>query len=251
MQLFDFAGHRILITGAGSGFGRATAVLLSRLGAQIVLAGRSAGKLEQTLGQLEGAGHEAAPFDLSQCSDTPAWLKKLSESGGPFNGIAHFAGMHSARPLRMLDAAHFDEVMRTNAGSAMALARAFRQKGCNAPPASLVLTASVAALTGAAGVAAYSASKGAIVSLTRSLALELAREGLRVNCLAPGFVLTEMTAGLKEKLPPDQFAAIEAMHPLGLGTPEDIAAAAAFLLSASSRWITGTTLVVDGGYTAH
>jgi NAD(P)-dependent dehydrogenase (short-subunit alcohol dehydrogenase family) len=86
--------------------------------------------------------------------------------------------------------------------------------------------------------------------MTKSLALELAHEGIRVNCVAPGFVRSSMFEELTGTVPPDQIAAIEAAHPLGLGQPRDVAHAIAFLLAQTSRWITGTTLVVDGGYTA-
>jgi NAD(P)-dependent dehydrogenase (short-subunit alcohol dehydrogenase family) len=125
------------------------------------------------------------------------------------------------------------------------------QKGVCAQNGSIVFLSSVAGLTGQAGIAAYAASKGAIVSLTRALAVELAAEHIRVNCVAPGVVITEMGQELLGMLAPEQGAALEAMHLLGLGTPRDVSYAIAFLLAETARWITGTVLVVDGGYTAH
>jgi NAD(P)-dependent dehydrogenase (short-subunit alcohol dehydrogenase family) len=100
-------------------------------------------------------------------------------------------------------------------------------------------------------VSTYSATKGALVALTKSVALELAPERVRVNSVAPGVVETEMSGALREKLTPEQFERIETMHPLGIGAADDAAMAIAFLLSDAAKWITGTTLVVDGGYTAH
>ncbi len=97
---------------------------------------------------------------------------------------------------------------------------------------------------------AYAASKAALIGLTRSLAIELAREGIRVNCIAPGMVQSEMTDEIRQTLSAEQFAAIVAQHPLGLGTTWDVACGAAYLLSDAARWMTGQTLVLDGGFTA-
>ncbi len=246
----DLSGGRVLVTGASSGLGRAAAVLFSRLGARVVVVGRDEGRLRAALASLEGEGHAAAACDLDQTAALQAWLGGLAGAGGKFTALAHMAGVHSARPLRVLDAEHVDQVLHTNVTSAVALARAFRHKSCSERPASIVFAASAVGVVGAPGVSAYSASKGALVALTKSLAVELAGEQIRVNCLAPGIVETAMTDRIRAMMTAEAFAAIEAMHPLGLGRPEDVAAAAAFLISPAARWITGTTLVVDGGYTA-
>jgi NAD(P)-dependent dehydrogenase (short-subunit alcohol dehydrogenase family) len=105
-------------------------------------------------------------------------------------------------------------------------------------------------LTGQPGQVLYSATKGALIAMARSMALELARESIRVNCVAPAVVAAGMSEELQKTLSPEQFSAITAQHPLGLGRAEDVANAVAFLLADTSRWITGTTLTVDGGYTA-
>ena len=131
------------------------------------------------------------------------------------------------------------------------LAKGFRQKGVHTDSGSIVLMASVMGLVGAVGRSVYCSSKGAVVGLTKSLALELARDGLRVNCVAPAFVATSMFQEMKTQLGAEQIGAIESAHPLGIGEPRDVAHAIAFLLADTGRWITGTTLVVDGGYTAH
>jgi NAD(P)-dependent dehydrogenase (short-subunit alcohol dehydrogenase family) len=105
-------------------------------------------------------------------------------------------------------------------------------------------------VVGKPAISLYAASKGALTAMTKSLALELARDQIRVNCVAPGFVPTEMWDELRESLSGEQFQAIVAQHPLGAGTTFDVANSIAFLLSDASRWITGTNLMVDGGYTA-
>jgi NAD(P)-dependent dehydrogenase (short-subunit alcohol dehydrogenase family) len=245
-------GLRILVTGASSGIGRETAILLSQLGAEVTVAGRDEERLKQTLSRMAGGGHQIACFDLARFDGIPAWLKGLATASGPFGGLVHSAGLHKAAPLRTLGVTAFDELMQVNLYSAAFLAKGFRQKGCRTTErSSIVLLASVAGLAGEAGISAYSASKAAVIGLVRSLAVELAPEGIRVNAVAPGFVESEMGERLKQLLTPEQFNLIESNHPLGVGTVRDVANGIAFLLSEASRWITGTTLVIDGGYTAH
>jgi NAD(P)-dependent dehydrogenase (short-subunit alcohol dehydrogenase family) len=133
----------------------------------------------------------------------------------------------------------------------MMLAKGFRQRGCHTVGASIVLLSSVTGLVGLPGIAAYAASKSAVLGLTRCLALELAPQQIRVNCVAPAMVRTDIAEHLFTSLLPEQVASIEQAHPLGIGRPRDVANAIAFLLSDAARWITGSALVVDGGYTAH
>ena len=243
-------GRTILVTGASSGIGRMIAIVLASLQARVVLVGRNAGRLAETRQCMAGSDHLVEPFDLTGGDLISGWLKKITAETGPLAGLVHCAGIHQAIPLRILTSEKVDEVFRANITSAIMLVKAFRQKGCCSRPGSVVLLSSVAGLTGQPAVSAYAASKAAIAGFTRSAAMELAAEGLRVNCIAPGYVATEMTAALREKLTPEQYKAIEASHPLGIGTPLDIAYAAAFLLGDTGRWITGATLVVDGGFTA-
>lgn len=247
----DLAGRHFLVTGASSGIGRETAILISQLGGRVTLTGRNHARLLDTLHAMNGREHRADPFDLNSGNDLVAWMKDVTVNA-PLNGLVHAAGIHAMRPLRLAEPAMLDEMMRTNFHSAVMLARAFRQKACIAPDGgSIVFISSVAGLVGEGAVSAYSASKAAILGLTRSLAMELASERIRVNAIAPGFVKSEMSDRLLESLPPDHAKAIETKHPLGTGVPRDVANSAVFLLANTARWITGTTLVVDGGYTAH
>lgn len=248
---FSLEGHRILVTGASGGLGRATAVLAGRMGAQVILTGRDGARLEETRALLDGTGHGVEVRDLGDTAAIPAWMAGLCARYGPLTGLAHAAGIQIVRPLRILDDAVLNETMAANLNTALALTKGFRQKTVCASGGSIVLFSSVMALAGQPGQAAYSASKGALVSMCRSLALELARDGIRINCAAPGLVETGMSTRLRETLPAAQYDAVKAMHPLGLGVPENIAAPVVFLLSSASAWITGTTLVIDGGYTAH
>ncbi len=251
MNPLDLTGRRILVTGGSSGIGRETAILLSQLGAQLIVSGRNPAELECTAAQLDGARHSVSPFDIADLDGIAAWIKSLAASHGPFDGAVHSAGIHKAAPVRVLKASALDEIMRINVESAAMIARALCRKDCRAASLSIVFLSSVAGMVGESGVSAYSASKAALIGLTRSLAVELAPERIRVNAVAPGFVESEMGDRLKKSLTPEQFSAIERKHPLGLGKPRNVANGIAFLLADTSRWITGTTLVIDGGFTAH
>jgi len=247
----DLSGRTILVTGASSGIGRQTAIHLADLGARLVLVGRSEERLRQTASQLSDAEHIVQPRDLSDVDAVPKWLKGLCKEIGRIGGLVHSAGVHLMKPLRFMSPQEFSDVMTVNVTAAATLLKALRQKGVCDQPASAVLISSVMGMVGQAGVSAYCASKGAVCSLTRAAALELAEEQIRVNCVAPGWVQTEMADRAAETLTDDQLAEIRGMHPLGLGEPNDVANAVAFLMSDAAKWITGTTLVVDGGYTAH
>ncbi|MBP2316230.1 SDR family NAD(P)-dependent oxidoreductase [Azospirillum soli] len=247
---FDLNGRHALVTGASTGIGRATAVLLAQLGARVTVNGRSVARLEETLGLLQGDGHRAAPFDLADTDAIPRWMKAQAETAGPFDGLAHCAGVQVGKPVRSVDRAFFDHILHANLLSALALARGFRQKGCNTGRGALVLVSSVAAEIGQPGNVVYAASKGGLVSASRGLAMEFLRDGIRVNCVAPAMVETDMMERFRQTTTTDQFEAIRAAHPMGFGRPEDVASAIAFLLSDASRWINGVSLPVDGGYLA-
>jgi NAD(P)-dependent dehydrogenase (short-subunit alcohol dehydrogenase family) len=246
----DMTDRRILVTGASSGIGRETAVMLSQLGARIILVARDRSRLEETHSLLEGSGHRIELRDLAVLDEIPDWMKSVSQEFGMLSGLVHCAGLQMTLPLHRVTAGQVEKLVRINLTAAIMLAKGMRQTGVLASPGSLVLLSSAMGLVGSIGKSVYSSTKSGLVGLTKSLALELARDGLRVNCIAPSFVATPMYEEMKHRVGPEQMSAIESAHPLGIGSPRDVANAIAFLLADTGRWITGTTLVVDGGYTA-
>jgi NAD(P)-dependent dehydrogenase (short-subunit alcohol dehydrogenase family) len=249
-QPLDMSGRTVLVTGASAGIGRDVAILLAELGARVILVGRNLERLNAVAARLSGSGHVVEAFDLNQLDEIPGWMKQLALKHGELHGAVHCAGVQQTMPLRATTVRPAEDLLRVNVLAALMLAKGLRQKGVRAAEASLVLVASVMGLVGAPGRAVYCASKGAIIAMTRALALELAAEKIRVNCAAPAFVKTEMLEELKAVAGADQLAAVEARHPLGFGEPRDVSHTIAFLLSPASRWMTGSTLTVDGGYTA-
>lgn len=246
----DLTGRAVLVTGASSGIGRETAIVLSGLGARAIVTSRRTEQLEITLARMAAGAHAVEQFDLDQLELIPEWIKGLAGRYGPLNGLVHAAGIRRTGALRTLSIEVLHQTFRANLDSAVLLAKGFRQKGCCRATASIVFLSSVSALAGAPAIAPYAASKAALIGLTKSLAIELAREGIRVNCIAPGMVQSEMTDQIRQSLTADQFAAVVAQHPLGLGTTWDVACAAAYLVSDASRWMTGHSLVLDGGFSA-
>lgn len=243
----DMTGKRVLVTGAGSGIGRATAVLLADLGASLVLVGRDAEKLRTTSSLLPQADCVVEPFDLSQSEEIVDWMQGIAARHGRLDGLAHCAGIQSFHPLRALTVKSLERMLCTNTISAAMLMRAIQGVACGADKASVVMISSTAALLGVPANGAYGASKAAILALVRTFALELVDRGIRINAVAPALVETEMVDRTRELMTPEAFAGMVAKHPMGIGRPEDVANAVCFLLSDAAKWITGVTMVLDGG----
>ena len=242
-------GKRIVLTGGSSGIGRDAAVFLSSLGAKLLIVGRNSERLKLTLDQLEGSGHSALECDLSREDDFTEILK-LHAKDGLFSSLVHCAGLDAISPLRSTNIRKWEEILRINVTSAMLLSKAFVSRHVSTTESSIVFLGSVMSLVGQPAKSAYCASKAALMGLTKSLSIELAKDRTRVNLICPGMIETEMLQEYRILVGPEKMLALENLHPLGLGTPRDISNAIAYLVSDASRWITGTNLVVDGGYTA-
>lgn len=252
MDLFNLQGKRILVTGASSGIGQATALVLDGLGADLVLVGRDQERLVHTKTLCQGPNHVVITRDLSQnLEQIPKWVSSMASAHGRLSGLVHAAGSQMTKPLKALNLQDLQSIFNINVHAGALLVKGFRHPQVRAESSSIVLLSSVMGLVGAPGRVAYGGTKGAVEAMVRSLALELGPEKIRVNCVAPGFVKSAMLAAITEVLSEAQITQIESMHPLGFGMPGDVAKAIAFLLGATASWITGSTLVIDGGYTAH
>ena len=166
------------------------------------------------------------------------------------NGFVHFAGIAYTEPVNMFTREKFEEIMWSNVGLAMEIIKIISKKQYS-ENLSIVLISSVAAMKGASCISQYAASKAAIIGLTKSLAVELAPKGIRVNCISPGHVKnTRMSNQNEQKIGKDGFEKIEKQHLLGFGHAEDVCNMVEYLLSDRAKWITGQNFVIDGGYTA-
>ncbi|MDR7334700.1 SDR family oxidoreductase [Roseateles asaccharophilus] len=252
MQIFNehyLAGKRVLVTGASSGIGRQAAITLAACGARVCLSGRDAGRLQATLDLLPGAGHTLLPLDLNGDDGIADAIQADAKASGSFFAAFHAAGVSMVRQVKLCKSKQFDDVFASSVQSAMAISRAMSLRGVMDDGGALVLMSSVAGLRGQAGMSLYSAAKAAIDGLARSLAVEFAPRGIRVNSVSAGAVETPMHDSLLTTLNGESVEAYRSKHLLGFGSVNDVANAVAFLVGEGGRWITGTSLVVDGGYT--
>lgn len=252
LNAMDLRGSRIVVTGASSGIGRVTARILSQLGATLALVARDEVRLQQSLDRLNGGGHQKYVFDLTNANGIPKLLKEIADKQGPLTGLFHSAGILSILPVRVIKEAHIQSVLAPGLHAALMLVRGFCQKGISqSGKGSIVFMSSVAGHRGERGMSIYCADKAAIDGALRSLACELADRNIRVNSIVAGAVRTEMHEAVVNSLTEEGARTYEKHHLLGFGEPEDVGYAAAFLLSDAAKWITGTSMVVDGGFSCH
>jgi meso-butanediol dehydrogenase/(S,S)-butanediol dehydrogenase/diacetyl reductase len=243
-----FANKVVVVTGAGSGIGAATARRFSEEGAAVVLVGRHKGNIEAVARGLSAERTLTRVADVSKYRQVEAAINATVKAFGALHVLVNNAGIFKGSTVTKTRPEEWQEVMDTNAGgvfngSRAALPHLIKTRGC------IVNTASVSGLGGDWGMSAYDASKGAVVNLTRAMAMDYAKDGVRVNAVCPSLTLTGMTEGMaKDKKLMAKFAD---RMPLGhIAMPADIAAVIAFLASDDARFVTGVNLPVDGGVTA-
>jgi len=242
-------GMTYLVTGASSGIGKATAIMLAECGARVIVHGRDESRLNSTLEALPGTGHSMSIAVLESADQTYDWTKGVVEKEGPLNGAFHCAGVELIRPTRMIKQANLNEVFGSSLFSAFGISRALSAKGAMFDGGSVVFMSSLAGSNGQVGMSAYGAAKAAINGLVKSLSCELAARRIRVNSIAAGAVHTPMLQRVTSNTGEDPSKAYNDSHLLGFGSSNDIANAALYLLSPMSLWVTGSVMVVDGGYT--
>ena len=239
---FSLEGKTIFVTGASSGIGRGIAVACSKMGANLVINGRNATRLHETFALLDGNNHLINVGDLTD----EVSLVKMVNHMPKLDGVVHCAGIGQRIPCKGLQAENVDSVMDVNFKAPILLqAELLRQKRIN-KGASIIFIASIASWSPSLGNAVYSASKGAVVSYANCLALELAPRGIRVNCISPAMVWTDLI--IKDGIDEEQLKEDEIRYPLKrYGQPEDIAYLAIYMLSEASTWMTGSNVKISGG----
>lgn len=242
---FSLEGKRILVTGASSGIGQSTSVSCSRLGANLIVSARKADALQQTFELLEGEANLKIIADLSSEDN----VKELVNTIPEIDGIVFCAGQVMTLPFSFASTEKFEELFKVNLLSSVEMLRLLVKKKKINKNSSVVFISSVDGNnTFHVGNCIYSATKAAMESVVKSTALELAPKGIRVNTIRPGMIDTKLirNGGITD----EQLEENLKEYPLKrIGKPEDIAMAAVYLLSDASSWVTGTSLVVDGGYT--
>ncbi len=238
---FSLKGKSILVTGASSGIGKEIAIACAKMGAVIVLNGRDESRLNETASQM-GGNHIILPKDLLAFDSIPEMVNDLPQ----LNGIVHCAGINELIPAKLVTEADVDRIMSINFKAPVLLqAEILRQKKL-LYKASVVFIASIGSETPIIGNSIYSASKGAIISYSKSLMLELAPRQIRVNCISPGMIWTPLIENdvvSVERLKEDQ-----KKYPLQrYGQPSDVAGLAVYLLSDASEWMTGNNIKISGG----
>ena len=248
---FSLDGKTVIVTGASSGIGRQCAIECSRVGAKVVLIGRNEGRLNETYSTLQGDGHIVKVCDLTDFEILPKVVSDIVAECGPIDGVINAAGISTTLPLKLMGAEKLDEFFKNNVYSAILLSREVcKLKNVSKDGASIVFFSSIMGCVGESGKSLYSMTKGALVSAVHSLAAEFAKRKIRFNAISPGAILTPINANLPHMSDPELRRQLEEKHLLGLGTTADIAYASIYLLSDAARWVTGTNMIVDGGYIA-
>lgn len=240
---FSLEGKKVLVTGASSGIGKETAIVCSKMGAEVIITGRNEQRLQDTLEMLNGEGHKAAACDLLLEED----IANLSKECGLLDGVVHCAGIGDRTMLKMLKGKDIDRVMSANFAGPVLLQRSLLKNKKIKKEASIVFIASRAPFAPAYGNGLYAASKGALIAYAKVLGLELANSLIRVNCICPAMVWTELLEYDSEKTGMD-YHEIEKNYPLKrFGKPSDIANLTVYLLSDASSWMTGSCIDITGG----
>jgi NAD(P)-dependent dehydrogenase (short-subunit alcohol dehydrogenase family) len=242
---FSLAEKTILITGASSGIGRAVAIESSKMGANIVLTARNEERLKETLSQMEGAGHIVIVTDLENEEER----NQLIDKSPVLDGLVNCAGIQKILPFQFINAKALDNIMKVNFFAPSLISAKLVKEKKFSKNSSIVFISSIAGvMCVGAGGSMYAASKGAINGIMKNMALDLASKGIRVNSVNPGMVETHILDD--GAIAPEQLEDDKKHYPMKrYGKPEEIAFLTIYLLSDASNWVTGSSIVIDGGYT--
>lgn len=245
---FTLEDKNILVTGASSGIGRQCAIDCSKMGANVIAIARNQERLNETLFHMGGKGFIYS-YDLLKLSGIRNLILDIVSTHGKLDGFIHAAGTEITSPVRLTTTNDYEKLYKTNSLSAFEIVKnlcgikTFNKGG------SIIFISSISGIIARKGLSAYAASKGALISAAKVMAIEMAPREIRVNTISPGTILTPMMQKAMDSMSEDDKKKRTKGFPLGLGRTIDISNACIYLLSDASRWITGHNLIVDGGYT--
>ena len=249
--MFDLSGKIALVTGASRGLGWAMARSLAQAGAHVALNARDARALQARVDELaeQGLSGEACAFDVTDSERVQRCVDDLAQRHGRLDIVVANAGINHREPIASFELVDFQRVLDTNLVGVWALCKAAARQMIPRRQGRLILTGSISAINARPTISAYVASKGAVHALTKQLAVELARDGITVNCIAPGFFATEMNSALIQNT---EFNAwVQQRTPAGRwGQLSEIGPAAVFLASDEASYVSGLVMTVDGAFTA-
>lgn len=244
---FSLDGKSILITGASSGIGQGIAVACAKMGARVVLSGRNENRLKETLDSLEGQGHVVLCGDLNAEDTRMDIVGKMPE----LNGVVHCAGISQIQMAKFMDQTFLEGIFKTNVFSPLLLNTLLLKKKKLHKNSSIIFISSISGVyRSQIGEGGYGATKAALAGFVKSLALELSAQGIRVNTIHPGVVETPLLEVSNGTFGKEELESLRQKYPLKrFGKPEDIAYCAVYLLSDASNWMTGSNILIDGGFT--
>ncbi|PVD51257.1 3-oxoacyl-ACP reductase [Terrimonas sp.] len=243
---FDLTGKKVLITGGGKGLGFAIANTMAHHGAKVIITGRNELQLKEACGNI-GTSCAYHVFDLTDIKAIPLFVEAVINKHGHIDVLVNNAGINMKKDILEVTDEDFESVIKTNQSAVFSLSREFAKRMVQRKNGVILLISSMASQYGIPKVIAYTASKSAIEGMTRAMAVELSPLGIRVNCIAPGFIETDMSSKALNS-DPDRKQKVLSRTPMAkLGKPDDIGYAAAFLAGDAANYITGIVLPVDGG----
>jgi len=250
--MFELKDKIIVVSGASGGIGKQCAITCSKMGARLILFGRNEELLKQTQSELNSQTSVYFAQDITNIEDFESAISKVVKEVGRIDGFIHSAGIQSTLPLRLHNKDIYQNQFNVNVIAGFEACRVLTNKNYfNINGGSIILISSIKGFLGAANQVGYSSSKGAVIAGAKSLAIELAPRNIRVNSVSPGMVEdTKMTKTIVAKFTKEWTEKNKIEYPLGWVSTEDIANTCVFLLSEESKKITGTNIIIDGGFSA-
>ena len=243
---FSLQGKLILITGASSGIGRQCAISCTEAGAKVIALGRNEKELAITKDSCQSGTVSTISYDFNNIEGIPNLIDSIVVKFGKIDGLICSAGIEKTLPVKSLKIADFENLYRINTISPIELLKQCTIKDRYNEGMKIVFISSITSVVGRKAVSAYAASKGALVSACKSIALELSSKGININCISPGTILTPMMQKVLNGLPEEVKKQRISEFPLGIGEMKDVAYGCIYLLSDAARWITGINLIIDG-----